>query len=132
GGDHLGPIAPKGWINDVVTYVQSLGAPERYSLGIANYGIGAGWYTSSKDAMARCNGGSYTSSTDHMASCPLGHGDAGLSPHCETAQGTVWFEDAASAGEKAALAKAHGLGGVAYYTLGDEPTGFFDALAASY
>jgi hypothetical protein len=133
GGDHVGPIAPKGWIDQVVAYVQSLGAPERYSLGIANYGIGAGWYTTGKDAIARCIAGTYTSTTEHMASCPLGHPDAGLAPHCQTAQGgTVWFEDAASAGEKAAVAKAHGLGGVAYYTLGDEPTGFFDALAASY
>jgi spore germination protein YaaH len=132
GGDHLGPIAPKGWIRDVVTYVQSLGAPQRYSLGVANYGIGTGWYTSAKDAAARCSGGSYSSQTDHMTVCPLGHQEAGLAPHCDTAQGAVWFEDAASVGEKVALAREHGLGGVAYYTLGDEPTGFFDALAASY
>jgi hypothetical protein len=132
GGDHVGPIAPKGWIADVVSYVQGLGAPERYSLGIANYGIGGGWYASTNDAIGRCIPGTYSSTTEHMKSCPLGHPDAGLAPHCETAQGTVWFEDAASAGEKAQLAKAHGLGGVAYYTLGDEPTGFFAALAASY
>jgi spore germination protein YaaH len=132
GADHLGPIAPKGWITDVVTYVQSLGAPQRFVLGIANYGIGNGWYASGKDAIASCIAGTYTSQTDHMSVCTFGHQEAGLAPHCDTAQGPVWFEDAGSAGEKAALAKAHGLGGVAYYTLGDEPTGFFDALAASY
>ena len=46
GGDHLGPLAPKGWINDVVTRVQSLGHPEKYTLGLANYGISTSWYTS--------------------------------------------------------------------------------------
>ncbi len=131
GGDHLGPLAPKGWINDVVTRVQSLGHPEKYTLGIANYGISTGWYTSAKDSAARC-GGSYSSQTDHMTVCPLGHQEAGLAPHCTTAQGDVWFEDTASMSEKAALAKAHGLGGVGYWTMGDEPDGFFDAMKAQY
>jgi spore germination protein YaaH len=132
GGDHLGPIAPRGWIERVVTYVQSLGAPQKYRLGIANYGIGSGWYASGSDAVARCLPGTYSSATNHMATCSYGNDDAGLAPHCTTAQGDVWFEDGASAGEKAQLAKAHGLGGVAYYTLGDEPAGFLDALAASF
>jgi len=33
--------------------------------------------------------------TDHMTVCPIGHQEAGLSPHCQTAQGEVWFEDTA-------------------------------------
>jgi spore germination protein YaaH len=132
GADHLGPIAPRGWIQDVVTYVQSLGAPEKYSLGIANYGIGSGWYTTGKDALARCQPGTYTTQTNHMTVCSFGHQEAGAAPHCSTSKGDVWFEDATSAAEKAQLAKAHGLGGVAYYTLGEEPAGFLDALAASY
>jgi spore germination protein YaaH len=127
GGDHLGPLAPKGWVNDVVTRVQSLGKPDKYVLGLANYGISTGWYTSAKDAAARC-GGNYSSQTDHMTSCPLGHQDPGLAPHCTTSNGDVWFEDVASMTEKAALAKAHGLGGVGYWTMGDEPSGFFDAM----
>jgi chitinase len=132
GGDHLGPIAPKGWVNDVVTRVQSLGHPEKYTLGLANYGIAGGWYTTAKDAAARCNGGTHSMSTDHMATCPNGHQEAGLSPHCTTAQGEVWFEDVASMTEKAALAKAHGLGGVGYWTMGDEPDGFFSAMQAQF
>jgi spore germination protein YaaH len=40
----------------------------------------------------------------------------------------VWFEDVQSMTEKAALAKAHGLGGVGYWTMGDEPDGFFSAM----
>ena len=132
GGDHLGPIAPKGWVNDVVTRVQSLGHPEKYVLGLANYGIGTGWYTSAKDAAARCNGGTHAMTTDHMLTCPIGHQEAGLSPHCPTSQGDWWFEDAQSMSEKAALAKAHGLGGVGYWTMGDEPDGFFSAMQAQF
>lgn len=132
GGDHLGPLAPKGWVSDVVTYVQSLGKPEKYSLGVANYGISSSWYTSARDAAARCDGGTHAMSTDHMATCPLGHQEAGLAPHCTTPQGDVWFEDLASMKEKTALAKAHGLGGVAHYTIGDEPDGFFDAMKAQF
>jgi spore germination protein YaaH len=131
GGDHLGPIAPKGWVNDVVTHVKSLGHPEKYSLGMANYGISTSWYTSAKDAASRC-GGSYSSQTDHMQSCPYGHQEAGLSPHCTTSQGDVWFEDSASMSEKAALAKAAGIGGIGYWTMGDEPDGFFAAMQAQY
>jgi chitinase len=132
GGDHLGPIAPAGWVEEVATYVQSLGAPGKYSLGVANYGIGSGWYTNAADAASRCIAGTFSEVTTHMTVCPLGHPDAGKAPHCTTAQGDVWFENADSVAEKAAMGAAHGLGGVAYYTLGDEPAGFLDALAASF
>jgi chitinase len=132
GGDHLGPLAPKGWVNDVVTRVQSLGAPGKYRLGVANYGIGSGWYTSAKDAAARCNGGTHAMSTDHMLTCPLSHQEAGLAPHCTTASGDIWFEDTASMTEKAQLAKAHGFGGVGYWTIGDEPDGFYTSMTALF
>ena len=128
GGDHIGPLAPKGWVNDVVNRVKSLGHPEKYTLGLANYGIAGGWYTNAKDAAARCNGGAHAMTTDHMATCPIGHQDAGLSPHCATAQGDVWFEDVQSMSEKAQLAKAAGFGGVGYWTMGDEFDGFYDAM----
>jgi spore germination protein YaaH len=131
-GPHLGPIAPLGWIRDVVTRVESLGAPGKYVLGVANYGIGSGWYTDAADAVAKC-GGSYSRATDHMLTCSLGNKqDAGSAPHCTTSQGDVWFEDAVSVGEKAALAEQHHLAGVTYWTVGGEPPGFFDAISKLY
>jgi spore germination protein YaaH len=132
GGDHIGPLAPKGWVNDVVTRVKSLGHPEKYTIGIANYGIGDGWYTTARDAAARCNGGTHQMSTDHMLTCPIGHQEAGLQPHCTTSQGDVWFEDPASMTEKVSMAKAAGFGGVGYWTMGDEPDGFYDAMNAQF
>ena len=67
-----------------------------------------------------------------MTVCSYGHQEAGLSPHCTTSQGDVWFEDAASMSEKASLAKANGFGGVGYWTMGAEPTGFFDAMTGLF
>jgi hypothetical protein len=128
GGDHAGPLAPKGWISDVTSYVQSLGQPGKYILGIANYGIAPSWYASARESASRC-GGSYSSSTDHMSVCPYGHQEAGLAPHCQTSDGEVWFEDLASMKEKAQLAQQHGLAGVGLWTVGDEPDGFFEAMA---
>jgi spore germination protein YaaH len=132
GGDHLGPIAPLGWLDAVAARAASIGPAKKFVLGVANYGLGMGWYTSANDAIGRC-GGNYTSVDTHMAHCPYGVRTPGRAPHCTTAsQGDVYFEDADSVREKAAMAKSHGLGGISYWTVGDEPAGFFAAVQASY
>jgi spore germination protein YaaH len=126
-GPHLGPIAPLGWIQDVAARVERLGAPEKYSMGIANYAIGSGWFGSTADGIARC-GGNYSSTTNHMLTCSLGNQAAGTAPNCSN-QGGVWFEDAVSAGEKASASATHHVGGVSYWALGGEPPGWFDAIS---
>jgi len=131
--DHLGPLAPLGWIDAVAARVQSLGIADHFVLGIGNYGVGSGWYANSGDAIAMCGGaGAYATTTTHMQTCPYGVYTAGTSPHCTTSKGDIWFEDATSAGEKAQTAKAHGLRGVSHYSLGGEPAGWFTALRAAY
>ena len=67
-----------------------------------------------------------------MQTCPYGVYTAGLSPHCTTSKGDIWFEDAASMAEKVQSAKAHGLRGVSYYSLGGEPAGLFTSVRAAY
>ena len=132
GGDHLGPLAPIGWIDATAARAASIGDPSKYVLGVANYGIGSGWYTlSAGDAAARCTGPIETT-TDHMLTCPYGPRAAGRSPHCQTAQGAEWFEDAGSVAEKAQVAVAHGLGGMTYWTVGGEPAGFREAIKAAF
>lgn len=131
GSAHMGPLAPAGWIDTVAARVQQLGLSSSFVLGIANYGVGNGWYANSADVIKQC-GGSYATTTSHMSSCAFGVYTAGISPHCTTSQGDVWFEDAASAGEKAQTAKAHDLRGISYYTLGGEASGMLDALRAAY
>jgi spore germination protein YaaH len=132
GGDHAGPLAPLGWLDAVAARVQALGIADRTLLGIANYGIGSGWYAAAGDVVKRCLAGSYLTTTSHMASCPYGSYAAGLAPHCTTSQGDAWFEDALSAAEKARTVAAHGLRGVTYYTIGAEPPGYLDALRAVF
>src|SRR5262249_34476576 len=39
GGDHLGPLAPKGWIEGVAAHAAQTGAPQKFLLGVANYAI---------------------------------------------------------------------------------------------
>jgi chitinase len=129
-GDHLGPLAPLGWVNAVNARVQQLGIASHFVLGIANYGVGSGWYVNSSDAVSQC--GTYSTTTDHMATCPYGDYAPGVAPHCTTAKGDLWFEDGASIAEKARSAKAHGLRGVSYYTLGGEAPGLIAALSAAY
>lgn len=128
---HLGPLAPIGWIDAVGARVQKLGVGKSFILGIGNYGVGSGWYDNSANLISQC-GPVYPTTTDHMLTCPFGTYAAGISPHCTTAKGDVWFEDASSMAEKARTALARGLRGVAYYSLGGEPAGLFDAMRAAY
>jgi hypothetical protein len=127
GGDHMGPLAPKGWVDGVTKRAATIGDPKKYVMGVANYAISGSWYGPIPDAIAKC-GGNYSSQTNHMASCSYGHPEAGLSPNCNN----IWFEDAKSIGEKVELAKAAGLGGIGYWTVGSEPQGWFDAIHAAY
>jgi spore germination protein YaaH len=129
--DHLGPLAPVGWIDTVEARVQTLGVSSHFVLGIGNYGVSTGWYANSSDSIQLC-GGTYSTTTDHMESCPYGIYTAGISPHCTTSKGDLWFEDANSAAEKAKTALNHGLRGISYYSLGGEPPGWIAGLSAVY
>jgi spore germination protein YaaH len=129
-GSHLGPLAPRGWIDAVTSRVQTLGLGPKTILGLANFAVGTNWYSTAGAALAQCSG--YSAQTTHMQTCPFGHDDAGLAPHCTTPMGEAWFEDASSVAEKAQLAHLRGLRGIAYYTLGGEPPGMIAAIAAAY
>jgi spore germination protein len=128
---HLGPIAPKGWIEEAAVRANATGRPERFLLGLANYAIGSGWYTTSRDGLERCSAAPAIS-TDHMATCPFGHFEAGRAVHCQTSRGEMWVEDLSSMEEKIVVAKAHGFGGVTYWTLGDELPGYFEMVRNHY
>jgi spore germination protein YaaH len=130
--DHTGPLAPLGWIDAVGARAASLGIASNVIMGLANYGVGHGWYVSSIAGSIAACGGSYASTTTHMQSCPYGSWTAGTAPHCTTANGDLWFEDSTSIGEKARSAASHGLRGITWYTLGSEPAGFFDAVKSGY
>jgi spore germination protein YaaH len=132
GGDHLGPLAPLGWIDSVGAYIAGLGVQSKTILAVANYGLGSGWYTpTAAEALTRCTG-PVSDETDHMLSCPYGHPNAGTAPHCDTSQGPIWFENTQSVTEKVDSAASHGLHGIGYWVVGKEPAGFFDAVRSKY
>jgi spore germination protein YaaH len=130
GGDHLGPIAPKGWIDGTFQHAQSTGHGDRFILGVANYAIGSGWWTTALDAPSRCTGALATSTT-HMLTCPYGVFEAGRALSCNTSQGALWFEDVASMEEKLQVALKYGARGITYWTIGAELPGYF-AMAKKY
>jgi spore germination protein YaaH len=131
-GTHSGPLAPLGWIEAVNAQAQATGHPEKFILGVGNYGTTPTTYSDSQTCVTRC-GGTYATTTDHMATCPYGNWAAGRAPNC-TVQGgeQLFFEDTASMEEKVQSAKAHALGGITYWTIGGEPTGFFAMITSYY
>jgi glycosyl hydrolase family 18 (putative chitinase)/purple acid phosphatase-like protein len=148
-GSHPGPVAPLGWIKQVLAYIGTIGGGARagkFILGLPNYGLAGSdgatttWFGSSMDSIALAGAG-YAIATDHMASCPLTNGltvAPGRAPNvAATAKGHLYFDDLASHEEKVAAAAAAGLGGVTYWTIGGEPDRpgprtFFQMVRAYY
>jgi len=128
---HAGPVAPQGWVEAVAAHARASGRPERFSLALPNYGVGASWSVGGARAAALCVGAVETVDT-HMAECPRGRFAAGRAPHCATARGQLYFDDLASLEAKVAAARAAGLGGITYWHLGDEPEGFFAMIERYY
>jgi spore germination protein YaaH len=137
-GSHPGPIAPLGWLQQVTQYIQTVAGGTRnqkFVLGLANYGLAGGsattWLGTSADAAALAGPG-YATTTDHMSSCPFGNQAPGRSPNAMTSQGQLFFEDLASMEEKATLAQTAGLGGITYWNMGGEPSGFFQMVRSHF
>jgi spore germination protein YaaH len=131
-GSHPGPVAPLGWIKQVIAYIGTISAGtvrQKFILGLPNYGVAGSdsgltaWFGSGMDSIA-LTGGSYATTTPHMGVCPLTNGTdlpSGRAPNAQTAQGHLFFDDLASMEEKVAAAQSGGLGGATYWTIGGEP-----------
>jgi spore germination protein YaaH len=132
-GSHPGPVAPLGWIKQVLAYINTIGGGTRsgkFILGLPNYGLSGNdngtttWFGSSMDAI-NLLGGSYSVTSTHMNACPLTNGDltmvSGRAPNGNVANGHLFFDDIASHEEKVKAAQAAGLGGITYWTIGGEP-----------
>ena len=131
-GSHSGPVAPLGWVKQVLAYIDTVGGGGRagkFILGLPNYGLAGpdggttNWFGSSMDCI-NLVGGSYDVTTTHMNVCPLTNGvpiDAGRAPNAMSSKGRLYFDDLASHEEKVAAAHAAGLAGITYWTIGGEP-----------
>ena len=131
-GSHPGPVAPLGWIQQVLAYVDTVGGGGRagkFILGLPNYGLAGDdsgvttWFGSSMDSL-NLVGGVYDVTTTHMSVCPLTNGQtiaAGRAPNAMSGKGHLYFDDLGSLEEKVAAAQAAGLAGITYWTIGGEP-----------
>jgi spore germination protein YaaH len=131
-GSHPGPVAPLGWIQQVVAYIGTIAGGTRTSkfiLGLPNYGCadnGSGtnnYWCQSMDCI-NLVAGNYSTTTNHMNVCPLTNGvptPSGRAPNAASSKGSLYFDDIASHEEKVQVAKNGGLGGVTYWTIGGEP-----------
>ena len=131
-GSHPGPVAPLGWIQQVLTYINTIGGGGRagkFILGLPNYGLAGddagvtSWFGSSMDSI-NLVGGVYSSTTTHMGVCPLTNGTtmpSGRAPNATSSKGHLFFDDLASHEEKVIAAQQAGLGGITYWTIGGEP-----------
>lgn len=127
-GTHAGPTAPLGWIEAVNTWVEKTGRPEKFVLGIPNYGVTQSSMCALADCAARCTSSVQTNST-HMQNCSYGAFQvAERILNCNTNQGALFFDDVASLEAKVQSARRHKLAGISYWQLGGEPAGLFEMI----
>ena len=132
-GTHAGPTAPLGWIEQVNANVQAQGGhPEKFILGLPNYGVTTTSACTLSTCAATCTGPVSTTTTE-MDGCAsnTNHYRAGRILNCNTAAGMLFFDDTQSLEEKVSSAKGHGIGGIGYWNVGGEPTGYF-AMVKKY
>jgi spore germination protein len=124
-----GPISPLPWVRQVLAYARSVVPADRLVLGIGVWG-----YDWNLSEGGRAVGDRYAQIADLVQQT---HGvlqrDRGAAAveYTYTRAGAshqVWFEDAATVGQKVALATASGLAGVALWRLGEEAPGVWTVL----
>lgn len=144
GSPHAGPVAPLGWVRRVVSTIGAIDHGRRkgrFILGLPNYGlVGRDGLCSPSRACAELAGPAYQTTTPHMEGCSMDgrHTDPGRSPNQRLPDGReVFFDDLASLEEKVAAARAGGLAGIGYWSIGGEPEGpggrtFFEMARAYF
>jgi hypothetical protein len=132
-GDHPGPVAPLGWVQEFIAHVGTIDGGKRASrfiLGLPNHGVyGPAGHEPvlGCEPLQRCFAlfnGPYETTTDELTRCPEQSGvTPGRSPNVRLPDGQrLYFEDLASLEEKVAAARAGGFGGITYWGVGGEAT----------
>jgi spore germination protein len=118
GGSPPGPVAPAGWVADVVAYAVEQIPPEKLMLGIATYGYdwadGEGTPLGAADAVALAEREGVDPRWDEDAAASTFRYEDDGTRH------TVWYEDARSLRVKQQIAVDAGLRGVALWRMGGE------------
>ncbi len=148
-----GPIAPIGWVSDLVGDIKEMVPPEKLILGVPVYGYN--WPTSilgicPADQEPRRQNQSTKSATALAASLGIvptfdpryaestfiyneqltGTDAAGLATAC-TVTRTVWFADSRAVFERAWLAERQDLAGIAIWSLGSDDELVWQAIDAA-
>jgi spore germination protein YaaH len=122
-----GPVAPVGWLRDVLNYAKTQIPPDKIVLGVPLYGYdwsgGFGTGVSWLDTLRLVRQYHAQVHYDTQAQAPwFTYTDAAGHKH------TVWFENAESSRAKFAVAQGAGIGGVYLWMYGYEDTGTWPAL----
>ncbi|SNT06828.1 Glycosyl hydrolases family 18 [Geodermatophilus pulveris] len=117
-GSPAGPVAPTGWVEDVVDHAVRWVPRDKLMLGLATYGydwVGdRGSTLQATDAVALADRvGAVPRWDDAAGACTFGYAEGGV-------QHTVWYEDARSLARKQQVAVTAGLRGIAIWQLGGE------------
>jgi spore germination protein YaaH len=118
-GGPSGPIAPLPWVRRVIAYVRTQGSASRYELGIPAYGYD--WYgRTSATAVYAGQVAALAAKVHAHPRWDAADGEETFSYGHRRDRHTVWMVTAAADAERARLAAAAGLSGVAVWAAGYE------------
>lgn len=126
-----GPIASYKWVKDVISYAQSVVAPEKIILGLPAYGYD--WSVSTAKAYSLDKINSFLST---MLVTESSYDTTSLSPYIKYIDSnlvshTVWYENNESIATKASLVNEYFLGGVAIWRLGLEHNEYLSSVMSA-
>jgi spore germination protein YaaH len=123
----VGPVAPLPWVRQVVAYTSSQTPLDRVELGLAAYGYDWSSPGNGTSLPARQAAQLAAQVGAHVRWSPT-QGEDSFTYTQRGSRHTVWFENAAADGDRAAIAAADGFAGVAIWAAGDEQPGVWPLL----
>lgn len=142
-GGPAGPIAPRHWVDHVLTYATSRVDPLKVSVGVPVYG--RDWFVGT--ASGTCSSSARASVSRTTAQMQELAAARGISPRWDAATGSrtftyrqrysgcvakreVWYDDARSLAVKLRLVTRHQIRGVALWAFGGETPGYWRRMQA--
>lgn len=127
-GSEAGPVAPLGWVSEVVDYAVERVPAGKLMLGVPTYGYD--WVGTRGEVLRAADAAELA---EDVGAEPEWDADAGswtFGYERDGEQHTVWYEDARSLRGTQELAREAGLRGVAIWQLGGEDPEVWPSLAA--
>jgi spore germination protein len=129
-----GPVGPTWWLREVLDWTLRFMAPAKVVLGLPFYG--RNWTVAGRQNLGESDAFTYSQVTDlitRLGGTPAYDWDAD-SWQYRCAEGgkekVLWFDTDASLATRLDLVREYGLGGVAFWRLGQEDQRIWEAVAA--